>query len=214
MWTVIFYWSGSGRLVWANGAWAKKAAFSAQTWLLAPCPSHFHILTSGLRQRGTRPRDWWFPLEHEPHVPQPDSRPPHTLVQPHGPPPPSCYQSPWDGFLQSIVLSVPCCCSNPRRICVSNSLKWRHLCAILKTLVRVLVCCFDQFSLTCGQGPQRSSKGKDPSRQTSASHKAACLWIPVPCRMKAHSKAMNAQTLIPSPSPSWRGRVVRSKGSR
>lgn len=84
--------------------------------------------------------------------------------------PPNRYQSPQDGFLQRTVLSVPRCYSNPRKICVSNSLKWKHLPAILTILVRVLLYYSHQLSLTCGPRPQRSSKGKDPSRQTSASH--------------------------------------------
>lgn len=176
MWIVVFYWSGSEGLVWANGDRAKKAAFPAQALLLAPCLSHFHIRTSGLRLRGTCPRDRWFPLDYKLYVPRQDFQPQHMLaqtLQPPSPTPPHCYQSPRtapDSFLQRVVLSVPCCYSNPKKICVSNSLKWRHLHAILKILVRVLVYCFDQLSLTCGQSLQRSSKGTDPSRQTSAFH--------------------------------------------
>lgn len=86
---VVFHCSGSGGLVWASGDWAKKAAFSAQAFLLAPCLSHFHILTSGLRPRGARPRDWWFPLEHELHVPwRWNSQPLHMLAQTLQPPAP------------------------------------------------------------------------------------------------------------------------------
>lgn len=113
------YWSGFRRLVWTNGDWAKEAAFAAQALLLAPCLYHFPILTSGLRLRGTGPRDWWFPLELELHVPRRDSQPQHTLaqaLQPSSSPPPNCCQSPWEGFLQSVVLSVPFCCSNPKEI--------------------------------------------------------------------------------------------------
>jgi hypothetical protein len=61
---VVFYWLGSGKLVWANGDWAKKAAFPAPALLLALCLSHFHILTLGLRLKGMIPRDWWFPSEN------------------------------------------------------------------------------------------------------------------------------------------------------
>lgn len=200
----VLHWSGSGGLVWASGGWAKKAAFSAQASLLASCLSHFHIRTSGLRPRGARPRDWWFPLEHELHVPwQWDSQPLHMLAQTLQPPssaPSNCYQSPRDGFLQSIVLSVPCCYSNPRKMCVSNSPEQKHLCAILEILVGVPVYYFDQFSLTCGI-PREVQREKTPLGKQVLPIRAGCLWIPVPHWMKAHGKATNAQTLIPSSSP-------------
>lgn len=204
---VVLHWSGSGGLVWASGGWAKKAAFSAQASLLAPCLSHFHIRTSGLRPRGAHPRDWWFPLEHELRVPwQWDSQPLHMLAQTLQPPssaPSNCYQSPRDGFLQSIVLSVPCCYSNPRKMCVSNSPKQKHLCAILEILVGVPVYYFDQFSLTCGI-PREVQREKTPLGKQVLPIRAGCLWIPVPHWMKAHGKATNAWTLIPSSSsPAW-----------
>lgn len=182
MWIVVFYWSGSGGLVWANGDWAKKAAFPAQALLLAPCLSHFHIRTSGLRLRGNCPRDWWFPLDYKLYVPRQDFQPQHMLaqtLQPPGPTPPHCYQSSRDGFLQRVVLSVPCCYSNPKKICVSNSLKWRHLHAILKILVRVLVYCFDQLSRHVGRVSREVQREKTPLGKQVLAIRAACLWIPV-----------------------------------
>lgn len=88
MWIVVFYWSGSEGLVWANGDRAKKAAFPAQALLLAPCLSHFHIRTSGLRLRGTCPRDRWFPLDYKLYVPRQDFQPQHMLAQTPQPPAP------------------------------------------------------------------------------------------------------------------------------
>ena len=120
--------------------------------------------------------------------------------------PSNCYQSPRDGFLQSIVLSVPCCYSNPRKMCVSNSPKQKHLCAILEILVGVPVYYFDQFSLTCGI-PREVQREKTPLGKQVLPISAACLWIPVPHWMKAHGKAKNAWILIPSSSPAqvWEG---------
>lgn len=139
-----------------------------------PCPSYFHILALGLRLEGMCPGEWWFPSEHKLHVPQRDSQPqplvgsksaipqlysPQTAVRPHRTA--SCN-----------VLFCSCCCySNSNKISVSSLLKWRHLYAILQTLVRVLFFCFDWLFLTCKPTPLWSSKGKDPSRQTSAPHK-------------------------------------------
>lgn len=129
----------------------------------------------------------------------------HMLAQTLQPPQlcsSNCYQSPPDGFLQALFcLSLVAIAIQER--CVSNSPKQKHLCAILKILVGVPVYYFDQFSLTCGI-PREVQREKDPSRQTSASIRAGCLWIPVPHWMKAHGKATNTWTLIPSSSsPAW-----------
>lgn len=206
MWIVVFYWSGSGGLVWANRDRAKEAAFPAQALLLAPCLSHFHIRTSGLRLRGKCPRDGWFPLEYKLCVPRQDFQPQHTLaqtLQPPCPTPPHRYGSPRDGFLQRVVLSVPCCYSNPKKICVSNSLKWRHLHAILKSLSRssftVLI-----SSLWHVGSLQRSSKGKDPSRQTSASHKGSLPMDSCPLwnkNMRQNHECLESNSNPHSPCP-------------
>lgn len=168
---VIVYdclWSGRFQAI---KTWAKKAA---RAFLLAPAHpiftfSHwgsdwrecalesggFHQNTSSTFRRGIPS------LSHllAPSLQSPSSTPPQTAVRPHRTA--SCN-----------VLFCSCCCySNSNKISVSSLLKWRHLYAILQTLVRVLFFCFDWLFLTCKQTPLWSSKGKDPSRQTSAPHK-------------------------------------------
>lgn len=189
----------TGGLVWANGAWARKAAFPAQAWLLASCLSHFHILTSGLRLRGMCPRDGWFPLEHKPVFH--GGIPSLSTLWPRAPLPQIAISPHEMASCNLLFCLSPVATAIQKTICVSNSLKWRHLHTILKMLVRVLIYCFDQLSLTCGQSPQRSSKGKDPSRQTSASQKGRLPMDSCPQRSESTSKTMNAQSLNSSPAP-------------
>lgn len=142
------------------------------------------------------------------HVAQRDSRLQHSLA-----PTPECpgLSSPQIAIrphrtASCNVLFCPCCCySNSNKISVSSSPKWRHLHAILKALVRVLFHCFDWLSLTCKQNPQRTSKGKDPSRQTSASHKGK-LFVHSHPLWNEELEFENNKFISSSP----RGRVLKS----
>lgn len=127
-------------------------------------------------------------------------KPPPPPPSPPNPLPHIAISAPWDSFLQRVVLSVPCCYSNPKKICVSNSLKWRHLHAILKILVRVLVYCFDQLSLSLGRVSREVQREKTPLGKQVLPIRAACLWISVSNGINAWGKAMNAQKLTPSPT--------------
>ena len=93
-----------------------------------------------------------------------------------------------------------CCYSNPRKICFQFSKMETSACNFENPCQGPYLlfwsALFDMWS------PQRSSKGTDPSRQTSASHKGSLPVDSCPLsNEKAYGKATNSQTLILSPSP-------------
>lgn len=200
------------RLVWANGD-SPKGSISSSS--LAPGPLPFPFSRSHIRAQteGNTPQRLVVFSRAQLLVPRRDSQPRCKLAQTLPSPtstPPNCCQSPWDGFLQCVVLSVPCCYSNPKKIFVTSSLKWRHLHAILKIFVRVLIYCFDQLFLTYGV-PRAVQEEKTCLGKQMLPRRAPCLWISVPSGVKAHSQVMNAWNLNSYPTPAQEGGWANQK---
>lgn len=139
-----------------------------------PCPSHFSHSHIGAQTGGNVP--WRVLVSIRTQAPRSTEGFPASAtcwLQICNPPasfPPNCYQAPQDSFVQCVVLFMLLLQQFKQDFCFQFA-EWRHLYAILQTLVRVFFFCFDWLFLTCKQTPLRSSKGKDPSRQTSAPHK-------------------------------------------
>lgn len=153
-------------LVWIQktslGKWKlnQKSSSSSLGLALDPLPSSFSHSHLRAQTKGIGPRDQWFALEPRLHGPRPQhtlasahigpgSAISHTVISPHGQA--SC----------KVLFCLSPVTATVQKNIVSNSLKWRHLHAILKIFVRVLIYCFDQRSLTCGQSSEQF-KGKRP----------------------------------------------------
>lgn len=218
MWIVVFYWSGSGGLVWANGDWAKKAAFPTQALLLAPCLSHFHIRTSGLRLRGTCPRDWWFPLEYKLYVPRQDFQPQHMLaqtLQPPCPTPPHCYQSPWGQLLATCCFVCPLLLQQSKKdLCFQFPEMETSACNFENPCQGPRLLFWSALSDMWAESPEKF-KGKRPSRQTSASHKGSLPMDSFPLwnkSMRQNHESSEANSNPHSPCPGHKELGVKLKG--
>lgn len=127
--------------------------------------SHVHILRLGLTLKSLCPTEWVIfirtqTLHSRAALPAPTHIDPHSTTS-------QIYTPKLLSVSIGQLLAMHCSLcpllltANSKKNCVSRFLKQRHLNAILKILVRVLIYCFYQLSLTCGQNPQRSSKEKD-----------------------------------------------------
>lgn len=121
--------------------------------------------------------------------------------------PPNCYQAPQDSFVQCVVLSPLLLQQFKQDSSFQFSEMETSACNFENPCQGPLFCCFDWLSLTCKQNPQRSSKRKDPARQTSAFHKGRLFMHSHPL-WNEEPEFENNKFISPSPKE----RVLKSRG--
>lgn len=171
---IVYDWLWSGRFQ-AIKTWAKKAA---PALLLAPAYPIFTFSLWGSDWRECALEIGGFHQNTSSTFPRGIPSLSTCWLQLRNPPallPPNCYQVPQDSFVQCVVLSMLLLQQFKQNSSFQFSEMETSACNFANPsqgpFLLFCCCCFDWLPLTCKQNPQRSSKGKDPSGQTSVSHK-------------------------------------------